>query len=422
MWKGKSVRGSLLLVVLLWLTPTVAEERLFELDNGSELSVEVFGKGRNVILWLPSEYGSFGDTERKHSQQLALQGYTVWLADLHANYFIPAGRTSLDEIPKDDVQALIRAAQPEAGQLYLFSYGRGAAMVLEQARQWQRAAGAESEPLGGALLLHPNLMAGTARAGAEPEFLPIASATNLPLFVLQPKNSAKRWYLDAVVSRLQSGGSDVFTRVLPGVSDGYQVREDANPYELEVREKLPAMLASAIRALAHYNQSPRKPVETLSRYNNKTVARGRSLLTPIKDKKRAPDLKLTTIDGELIDLSQLKGEVILLNFWATWCPPCVEEIPSLGRLAKRMEGQPFRVISVDVGETEQTVREFLKEVPAEFPVMLDADGSTIDPWSIRAFPTSFVIDKKGLLRYGYFGGLEWDGDEVVGVIEGVLDE
>ena len=54
--------------------------------------------------------------------------------------------------------------------------------------------------------------------------------------------------------------------------------------------------------------------------------------------------------------------------------------------------------------------------------MLDAKGSTIDPWSIRAFPTSFVIDKKGQLRYGYFGGLEWDSDEVVEVIDGVLDE
>ncbi len=416
------VSGLMLLLMLLWLSPAAAEERLLELANGSELTVEQFGDGKERILWLPSEFGFFGEAERQHAVQLAAYGYSVWLVDLHGNYFIPAGRSSLDAIPRADMHALIRAAQPDAGRLTLFSYGRGAALTLEVARQWQLKKGEGTPPLGGTVLLHPNLMAGTARAGAEPEFLPIAAATNLPLFVLQPMNSAKRWYLDAMVSRLQSGGSDVFTRVLPGVSDGYQVREDASPYELAVREQLPAMLASAVRALQYYNQSPRKAVEMLNRDSNKIEEKSGKLLTLIRDRKPAPELKLTTVDGEGIDLSALKGEVVLLNFWATWCPPCVEEIPSLGRLARRMAGRPFRVISVDVGETEQTVRDFLKKVPAEFPVMLDAAGSTINPWNIRAFPTSFVIDKKGRLRYGYFGGLEWDSDEVVAVIEGVLGE
>jgi thiol-disulfide isomerase/thioredoxin len=131
---------------------------------------------------------------------------------------------------------------------------------------------------------------------------------------------------------------------------------------------------------------------------------------------------LRELDGELIDLRAQRGKVVLLNFWTTWCPPCVEEIPSLGRLAKRLSDHPFRVISIDVGEEEQQVRDFLKEVPADFPVLMDPDGTTIDPWKIRAFPTSFVIDREGRMRYGYYGGLEWDDDEVVALIEQLLQE
>ncbi len=413
-------RGLLLLVFCLWLAPLQADEAMtLELESGNEISVEQIGEGRERILWLPSEYGSRGETERGLARRVAEQGYSVWLADLHGSYFIPWGPSSLDTIPREDIRELIAAAQPEGGRLYLFSYGRGAALALQAARQWQLKAGPDAPPLGGALLLHPNLMAGKAEAGAEPEFAPIASATNLPLFILQPMNSAKRWYLDALSERLQQGGSDLFTRPIPGVSDGFQVRDDATPYELTVREKLPAMMAQSLRLLGSYNQSPRQPVAELKK-KEKAKTAGAGGLRPIADQPRAQPLKLSELNGELIDLQAQRGQVVLLNFWATWCPPCVEEIPSLGRLAKRMEGQAFRVISVDVGEEPQTVRDFLEQVPAHFPVLLDPEGSSVDPWKIRAFPTSFLIDKQGRLRYGYFGGLKWDDEEVVTLIEGLL--
>ncbi len=111
---------------------------------------------------------------------------------------------------------------------------------------------------------------------------------------------------------------------------------------------------------------------------------------------------------------------MLLNFWATWCPPCVKEIPSLGRLKKKMAGRGVEVLSVDVGEPVETVRAFLKRIPAAFPVLLDGAGKTVSPWQIQAFPTTYLIDRQGLIRYAYFGGLEWDAPEVVQVIESLL--
>ncbi|MET0094516.1 MAG: TlpA disulfide reductase family protein, partial [Sedimenticola sp.] len=112
----------------------------------------------------------------------------------------------------------------------------------------------------------------------------------------------------------------------------------------------------------------------------------------------------------------------LLNFWATWCPPCVKEIPSLGRLKRKLSDRAVAVLSVDVGESVERVEAFLKKVPADFPVMLDPEGATVKTWKLRAFPTTFLIDGEGRIRYAYFGGLEWDTPEVVTLIEKILEE
>ncbi len=209
---------------------------------------------------------------------------------------------------------------------------------------------------------------------------------------------------------------------MPQVSDGFQVRDDASAYEREVRRQLPEMFRTALRLLGAYNKKWRRPVTELNEMSSTVSSGVAAELQPIEGTPLAPDLELTDIEGKRWSLASLRGEVVLLNFWATWCPPCVEEIPSLGRLDLRLEGKPFRVVSVDVGEEAEQVREFLKRVPADFPVLLDPEGSVTGPWKIRAFPTSFLIDREGRLRYGYFGGLEWDSDAVVALISGVVGE
>ncbi len=407
-----------------WLAahPAVADVVELELESGVAITVERFGSGGDRILWLPSEYGIGGEIERALIRAVAAQGLEVWLADLHGSYFLPPGRSSLNDVPRKDIGDLIGAAQPQQGSLYLFSHGRGAALALKAARQWQQQRDDRTAPLGGALLFHPNLMAGTAKAGEPARFTPIAGGSNLPLFIFQPMNSAKRWYLEELVETLRRGGSDVYYWPVSGVSDGYQVREDATEFERKARKRIPAMVRTAIRLLRPYNGEQRRPVAELPDLGDGITTKMAVGLQPVEGSPTAPPLSLTDIDGREWRLEGLRGEVVLLNFWATWCPPCVEEIPSLGRLGHRLSGKPFRVISVDVGQEAAEVRRFLDMVPAAFPVLLDPDGSVTGPWKIRAFPTSFLIDSQGRLRYGYFGALEWDSDEVVEVIEGVLDE
>lgn len=136
----------------------------------------------------------------------------------------------------------------------------------------------------------------------------------------------------------------------------------------------------------------------------------------------APALSLPRLEGGSLDLMTLRGKVVLVNFWAVWCPPCRKEMPSMARLADKLADRPFAMLGVNVGESPEEIRTFLKQVPVNFPILLDSDGNHLKPWNVFAFPTSYVLDKKGRLRLGLFGSIEWDSPEAVARIEALLAE
>ncbi len=136
----------------------------------------------------------------------------------------------------------------------------------------------------------------------------------------------------------------------------------------------------------------------------------------------APSLLLTQLDGGRVDLDQMRGRVVLVNFWAVWCPPCRKEMPSMARLADRLAGQPFTILGVNVGESPEEIRAFLRQVPVNFPILLDQEARSLKPWSVFAFPTSYVVDKRGRVRLGLFGSIEWDEPEAVARLEALLAE
>ena len=139
-------------------------------------------------------------------------------------------------------------------------------------------------------------------------------------------------------------------------------------------------------------------------------------LTPIADPKPAPALRLTDVDGKVHDLAELKSKLVVVNFWATWCPPCRREMPSLERLRVRLEKQGLVVLAVDVGEDVDTVFSFtgqLEPAPA-FPILLDLDSQAMQRWKDKGLPTTFVIDAQGRVIYRAVGGREFDHDAVVG--------
>ncbi len=128
---------------------------------------------------------------------------------------------------------------------------------------------------------------------------------------------------------------------------------------------------------------------------------------------RQADFTVETMAGKLATRSSLKGNIVLLNFWATWCPPCKEEIPSIENLAVAMQGKNFKVMAVSVGETRSTVASFVAERKMTYPVYLDPRRSLTATYASRGIPTTYVIDKNGDFIAAVIGGIKYDSAETI---------
>lgn len=136
----------------------------------------------------------------------------------------------------------------------------------------------------------------------------------------------------------------------------------------------------------------------------------------------APTLPLTLASGRALDMAALRGQVVLVNFWATWCPPCRREMPSMDRLDKMETGRPFTILAINVKEEADQVERFLDEMPMSFPIALDTEGKLSKAWKAFVYPTSYLVDKSGRIRYSLNGTTEWDEPEIVEIIERLILE
>ncbi|MEK7716129.1 MAG: TlpA disulfide reductase family protein [Pseudomonadota bacterium] len=146
-------------------------------------------------------------------------------------------------------------------------------------------------------------------------------------------------------------------------------------------------------------------------------------MTAVPDKPAAPDFALKDADRKLHRLSEQRGKVVLVNFWATWCPPCRREMPSMQRAWKKLQGRNFEMYAVNVGEDEDTIFGFTFSTGVEltFPILLDRDALVIKAWPVIALPTSFVIDPQGRIVYRAVGGREWDDPQLLRQIRELMD-
>jgi peroxiredoxin len=119
-----------------------------------------------------------------------------------------------------------------------------------------------------------------------------------------------------------------------------------------------------------------------------------------------PALVLRNPAGESLDLAQLRGKVVLVNFWATWCAPCVEEMPALARLRARLAPRGFEVLAVNQGEMPARVAAFVERTGLDLTILLDREKSVAKEWKVRALPTTFVVDAKGRIRLYAEGELD----------------
>lgn len=126
----------------------------------------------------------------------------------------------------------------------------------------------------------------------------------------------------------------------------------------------------------------------------------------------APALVLKDLDGKQHHIADYRGKVVLLNFWATWCGPCVKEMPSLEKLARQMSGEQFSLITVNFGEKPARIKPFLKKIGVELPVLVDPDMNVSRAWVKKGLPTTFIIGADQKIRYQVLGELNWDAPEV----------
>lgn len=141
-----------------------------------------------------------------------------------------------------------------------------------------------------------------------------------------------------------------------------------------------------------------------------------ALLEPIEARPMAPDLALPGPQGERYRLTGMRGAPVIVNFWATWCPPCRAEMPSLQRAWEALEGEGIMVLAVNVGEDAATVREFAAELSVDFPLPIDADSEATANWPVRGLPTTFVVDAEGRLAYRAEGEREWDDPALLEIV------
>lgn len=147
-------------------------------------------------------------------------------------------------------------------------------------------------------------------------------------------------------------------------------------------------------------------------------------LTEIKKAIPAKDFELQDMDEQTIRLSDYKGKVILLNFWATWCPPCIREMPSMERLHQQVDAEGFKVIAINQMEDADQVFAFTGqlEIDPTFEILFDTTSGVSRDYAVRGLPTTYLIDKEGRIRYRAVGGREFDHPEVIKTIEQLMAE
>ena len=140
-----------------------------------------------------------------------------------------------------------------------------------------------------------------------------------------------------------------------------------------------------------------------------TSARAAHIVRPWAAGKPVPRLELNDLDGKAWSLAASKGQVVVMNFWATWCEPCRAEMPSLELFAQRYERDGVTVVAVNYQEPIPAIRRFLEAQPVTLPILLDRNGAATGAWTPRVFPSTVLVDRSGQPQNVVLGELDWTG-------------
>lgn len=136
----------------------------------------------------------------------------------------------------------------------------------------------------------------------------------------------------------------------------------------------------------------------------------------------AHEFTAQTLDGQTVQLSQLRGQVVFLNFWATWCVPCKREMPAMERVHQALQGQPFRMLAVNLQEGPDAIRTFVDELGLTFDIVLDPVGEITREYRVNNLPLTYLIDKQGMIVARAIGERPWDEDAYLDYMRKLVSE
>jgi len=170
-----------------------------------------------------------------------------------------------------------------------------------------------------------------------------------------------------------------------------------------------ALLAAAVPSDA---QPARSPV-----INYKLIPN----LDEVKDHPVAPDFTLATLEDKKVSLKDFRGKLVFLNFWASWCTPCREEMPAMERLYQQFKDKGFVILAVSVKDSRKDSLTFVKELKISYPTALDPEGDVGQLYSVWGLPVTYLIDPKGIVLARAWGPADWYGANARGLISSLLD-
>jgi peroxiredoxin len=137
---------------------------------------------------------------------------------------------------------------------------------------------------------------------------------------------------------------------------------------------------------------------------------------------RAPEFRLKTLNGGSVSLADLRGKVVMVHFWATWCPPCVEEIPTLDKLYRQLMGKDFMMLAVSEDEDGAAVASFLQQNRLNLPVLLDTGSDVARLYGTYKLPETYIVDRQGVVRYKAIGPRDWTDPASLQILQGFIEE
>ena len=393
-------------------------EITISISSDIEIVAEKYpSNGDYLILWLAPEYG-LREGHRSIARLLTKHGIEVWQTNIAESLFLPQGTSSIKKLNGNYVADIIKYAYKTTNKkIVVLGDAYAAISALRGAHQWQKRKHA-GDYLIGAILFSPYAYSSIPPLGQLPEYMPIISATNIPLIIYQSNKSGTFSQFKVLLNKLEQHNNPVYTRILPDIMSLFysdkptkQMINHFKPISLNIKNIIPVL---------EKHKVPKEPIKL------KIIKQHQSgidiYLKDYQGQVAPLSIQLYDTKGDKIEKNNYKGKVTIINFWATWCPPCVEEIPSLNRLKSKMKDLPFELISINYAEDKKTILEFMKKVKVDFPVLLDPDGNFAKRWNVITYPSTFVIDKNGNIKFGVNAAIEWDSPEFIKKIKTLLQQ